>query len=259
MKSMLLTLAAGTLIKRRTYMKGIWGSSVAALLVMASSGAFAADLPVKAPYMAPIPIYNWNGFYIGGNLGGAWESGTLTDNFTGASFSNTRSGFIGGGQIGYNWQVAPQWVLGVEWMFDGTDIRSNTGTVTVPVGNPIGPTTFSASAKVDWMTTVAARFGYAVNNWLFYGKAGGGWVHDSATVTDVTNGLSISASDTKGGWLVGAGIEYGITPNWTMRVEYDHLGLQNVTRAGFTTVFPADSITLSRHFDMVTVGLNYKF
>ena len=78
-------------------------------------------------------------------------------------------------------------------------------------------------------------------------------------MTDITDGLSISASDTKGGWLVGAGIEYGITPNWTMRVEYDHLGLQNVTRTGFTTVFPADSITLSRHFDMVTVGLNYKF
>ena len=239
-------------------MKGIWGSSVAALLVLASSGALAADMAVKArPMLAP-PVYNWTGFYIGGNLGGAWETGTLTDNFFGTSFSNTRSGFIGGGQIGYNWQVAPQWVLGVEWMFDGTDIRSNTGTVAV-VDPVLGAATLSASEKVDWITTVAARFGYAANNWLFYGKAGGGWVHDSATVTEITavgNAFSVSASDTRSGWLVGAGIEYGITPNWTMKVEYDHLGLENVTRGG---LFVNDSVTLSRRFDMVTVGLNYKF
>ena len=62
-------------IGRTCGMKGIWGSSVAALLVAASSGAFAADLPVKAPYMAPIALYNWTGFYIGGNVGGAWETG----------------------------------------------------------------------------------------------------------------------------------------------------------------------------------------
>jgi outer membrane immunogenic protein len=209
--------------------------------------AFAADLPVKAPRAAPlfVPVYNWTGFYIGGNVGGAWETATLTDNFFGVGISNTRSGFIGGGQIGYNWQVSPQFVLGVEWMFDGTAIKSSS--------------TFdflSASEKVDWITTVAARFGYAVNNWLLYGKAGGGWVHDTATVTDLTNGFSVSASDTKGGWLVGAGIEYGFTPNWTMKVEYDHLGLENVTSTGLVV---GDTVTLKRHFDMVTVGLNYKF
>lgn len=215
--------------------------------------ALAADLPVKAPRAVPLmPVYNWTGFYIGGNVGAAWENSTLTDSFFGTSFSNTRSGFIGGGQIGYNWQVAPQFVLGVEWMFDGTDIRSNSGAVIV------GADTLSASEKVDWLTTVAARFGYAAGNWLFYGKAGGGWVHDTATVTDVNAAgvFSVSASDTRGGWLVGAGIEYGFTPNWTMRVEYDHLGLDNITSAGFAV---GDTVTLSRHFDMVTVGLNYKF
>src|SRR6266851_2408721 len=169
-------------------MKGIWRSSVATLFVMVSSGAFAADLPVKAPAMLPIPVYKWTGFYIGGNVGGAWETGTISDSRFGVSFSHTRSGFIGGGQIGYNWQVSPQFVLGVEWMFDGTDLRSNSGTIAV-----LG-TTLSASEKVDWLTTVAARFGYAANNWLFYGKAGGGWVHDTATVTDVTQGISVSAS-----------------------------------------------------------------
>jgi outer membrane immunogenic protein len=225
-------------------MRGIWGSSVAALLVLASSGAFAADMAVRAPMM-PFPVYNWTGFYIGGNLGGAWDTRTISDSVFGVSLSNNRSGFIGGGQVGYNWQISPQFVLGVEWMFDGTDISSNaTGTF------------LSASEKVDWMNTVAARFGYAANNWLFYGKAGGGWVRDSATLTSVATGLSVGASDTNSGWLLGAGIEYGFTPNWTMRVEYDHFGLSDVSRTGL--VF-GDTVTLSRRFDMVTAGLNYKF
>jgi outer membrane immunogenic protein len=248
MKSV-LTFAANTRVKRRTCtMKGIWGSSVAALLVAASSGAFAADLPVKAPYMAPIAYYNWTGFYIGGNVGGAWETSKFTDNVFGVNFSSDRSGFIGGGQIGYNWQVSPQFVLGVEWMFDGTDIKSNFGPVADGLGGLV-----SASEKVDWLTTVTARLGYAANNWLFYVKGGGGWVHDTARVTDVdanANVFSASISDTKGGWVVGGGIEYGFTPNWTGKVEYQHLGLENVSNAG---------LTLSRHFDMVTVGLNYKF
>jgi outer membrane immunogenic protein len=74
----------------------------------------------------------------------------------------------------------------------------------------------------------------------------------------VTTGgvFSVGASDTRGGWVVGGGIEYGFTPNWTGKVEYQHLGLEDVTRSGF---FTTDTVTLSRHFDMVTVGLNYKF
>jgi outer membrane immunogenic protein len=235
-------------------MKGILGSSVAALLVVGSSSAFAADLPVKAPVMAPIPIYNWTGFYIGGNVGGAWDTVSVTDNFFGVSVSDTRSGFIGGGQIGYNWQFSPQFVFGVEWMFDGTDIHSDFGPFTDAAGN-----TFTAHEKVDWLTTLTARFGYAANNWLFYVKGGGGWVKDSATATvfDAATGTTFapSASDTRGGWVVGAGIEYGFTPNWTGKVEYQHLGLGDVTTAtGF-----GDTATFSRHFDMVTVGLNYKF
>ena len=236
--------------------KGIWVSSVAALLVVASSGAFAADLAIrKAPPPPPIiPVYNWTGFYIGGNVGGAWETGTITDDFFGVSFSRTRSGFIGGGQVGYNWQVSPNWVVGVEGMFDGTDIRSDTSTVVLAAGDVI-----SASAKTNWIATVGARLGYASNNWLFYGKGGGGWVHDSATVTDVApNGdvFSVSVSDTRGGWMAGGGIEYGFTPNWTARVDYTHIGLSDVTNTG---LFVGDTITLSRHFDMVTAGINYKF
>ena len=237
-------------------MKGTWGSSVAAFLVIASSSAFGADLLVrKAPPPPPpviVSVYNWTGFYIGGNLGGAWASGTLTDNFTGARFTGNHSGFIGGGQIGYNWQVAPQFVLGVEGMFDGTSISKSRNRVTAITGDIL-----QGSVHTNWLTTVAGRFGYAANNWLFYGKGGGGWVENSATVTDVTTGISFTNSNTNSGWLAGAGIEYGLTPNWTMKVEYDHLGLSNWTRA--SPLFVGDTITLSRQINMVTFGVNYKF
>jgi outer membrane immunogenic protein len=240
-------------------MKRTWLTTTAVIAVLASPvAAFAADLSVKAPPMMPYAYtYNWTGFYIGGNLGGAWASGSLTDNFTGASFSGSHSGVIGGGQIGYNWQVSPRFVLGVEWMFDGTSIGGSSNTVTV-VG-PGGPVTLQGSAGTDWITTLAARFGYASNNWLFYGKAGGGWVKNTATLTDLTNGVSLSGSNTNSGWLVGVGLEYGVTPNWTVKLEYDHLGLNSWTRARPDALIPGDTVTLSREINMFTGGLNYKF
>jgi outer membrane immunogenic protein len=270
-----LTHAADTPLTRRTCAtKGIWAAAIAALSAMAlsiASDAFAADVPlsptrplppppVAAPVVPPAPFYyyNWTGFYIGGNLGGAWDRSTFTDSFDsllGVGFNNTRSGFIAGGQIGYNWQISSVFVLGVEWMFDGTDITSNVDTAVV---NGLA---LSAQSNVDWIQTLAARFGWAANNWLFYGKAGAGWVHDSATLTVVTpfNIFSADASDTRSGWMFGAGIEYGFNPNWTARIEWDHIGLGDVTHPGFVTLLPFDTINVSRQFDLLTLGLNYRF
>jgi opacity protein-like surface antigen len=98
--------------------------------------------------------------------------------------------------------------------------------------------------------------GYATN-WLYYGKAGGGWVRNGASVTDLTTGASVSNSNTRSGWLLGAGIEYGVTPNWTMKFEYDYLGLSNWTSS--SPLFVGDTVTLSRQINTFTVGMNYKF
>ena len=88
-------------------------------------------------------------------------------------------------------------------------------------------------------------------------KVGGGWVRNSATVTDLTTGASVSSSATNNGWMLGAGIEYGITPNWTVKLEYDYLGLRNWTRS--SPLFVGDTVILSRQINMFTVGKNYKF
>jgi outer membrane immunogenic protein len=234
-----------------------WLSTVAVVaLLAASSAAFAADLGRPAP-PPPIvmPIYNWTGFYIGANLGGAWASGTLTDNLTGASFTGNHSGVIGGGTLGYNWQVSPNFVVGFEGTFDGTSIGNTSNIVSVPILGT--PTAIQGSIGTNWVATLAARFGIAVNNVLYYAKGGGGWADNSASLTNTITGASVSASNTRSGWLVGGGIEYAVSPSWTIKAEYDYLGLSNWTNSG--PLSPIDTFNISRQINMFTVGVNYKF
>lgn len=232
-------------------MKKTLFAATAIALLGASSAAFAADLAYKAAPAPYAPMYSWTGFYLGANLGGAWASGTLTDNLTGASITGNNSGVIGGGTVGYNWQVSPSFVLGVEGTFDGTSISHTTNSVGTPWG------TFQGSANTNWVSTIAGRAGISQYNWLFYVKGGGGWVDNSATLSNLTTGTSITASNTNSGWLVGAGIEYGMTRNWSLKVEYDYLDLSNWTTS--TPFRSGDNLSLSRQINMFTVGANYRF
>jgi outer membrane immunogenic protein len=253
-------------------MKRTWLSTAAVMgLLAATSGAFAADLANRTAYPPPPPpppIFNWTGFYLGANLGGAWASGTLTDNVTGASITGNHAGVIGGGTIGYNWQFAPNWVVGVEGMFDGTSISKTTSTANgtfVDATRTPWAVSVQGNANTNWITTAAARIGFAENNWLFYAKGGGAWANNSASVTAVAVtgaplgwvGGTVSRNNTAAGWLAGVGVEYGLTHNWTVKAEYNYLGFANWTA---TTAFaPGDSINVSRNINLFTVGVNYKF
>ena len=229
-------------------MLGLRISAVAVALVAASSAGLAADLPVRPAAPPPLPpVYNWTGFYLGGNVGEAWASGTLTDSFTGASATASKNAIIGGGQLGYNFQTG-NFVFGAEWDFDWTALQAS---------GIIG-SRLAATANTNWITTVAGRFGWAANNLLFYGKAGGGWVNNSATVTNVVTGTSLSASNTNVGWLVGGGIEYAVAPNWTLKLEYDYLGLNTWTFDHGVLVTPS-RFSVDRQVNMLTAGFNYKF
>ena len=188
---------------------------------MAASAASAADMSVPRPPMQAAffaPPFTWTGFYVGANVGGGWASSTLNDSFTGASLGNSTSGFVGGGQLGYNYQMG-NFVLGAEWTFDGTSLNAS---------RTVGA--LQGAANTNWMTTVAARFGFAANNWLYYGKAGGGWANNSATLTNLNNGAQVSSSNTNGGWLVGAGVEWAFSPQWSTRIEYNYLGSEHLER-----------------------------
>jgi opacity protein-like surface antigen len=141
-------------------MKSLLGS-VALFATCVSLSVRAADMPVKAPPVYT-PPYNWSGFYLGANLGGAWTNGSL--NIPGNNLSGGITEFIGGVQAGYNFQ-AGHLLFGVEGDFDGATF-----------GHLALPTPTLGSVSQNWIGTVAGRVGLVEDRWLVYGKFGGGWV-----------------------------------------------------------------------------------
>ena len=219
------------------------------LAALAAAPAIAADLPLKAPPAPPpVPAFSWTGFYIGANIGGAFTHDTLTDNLTGASLSSDNDGFIGGGQVGYNWQIN-SWVLGIEGVIDGTTLsRTGPGVVT-------GIGTLQGHTSTDWISTLTGRVGYAADRWLWYAKGGGAWAQESASITNLGTGASVSASNTRSGWTVGGGIEWAFAQQWSAKLEYDFVRLDN---SNFNT-FAGDTLTFRRDINMVMAGVNYRF
>ena len=161
-------------------MKKFWLSALVVLGMVAPASAadLAARPYTKAPPRPPAPvvaIYDWTGFYIGANIGGAWAGSGWTDTlFLTTSNTVTNSVFIGGGQIGANYQIG-QFVIGGEWDFDGAS--NINGGASIPGDIVV------TNSNTRWITTVAARFGWAIDHFLFYGKAGGGVEGDHPVCT----------------------------------------------------------------------------
>ena len=230
-------------------------------LALLPAPVIAADMPVKAPPLAPVAaVFNWTGCYIGGNVGGARLKREITDTFTGGEFSRTGDGvIIAGGQVGCNYQMN-SFVLGVEGDFDWAGDRNSDG-----AGVVIGPNTYRASADSKWTSSLAARFGFAAGTALFYGKAGIGWVGiGDITITNVTTGTSLVGTNSRSasGPMFGAGIEYGFSNNWSIKGEFDSI---RISDRSFTIVggpLPAlvgDTFTSRRSVQEFKLGLNYRF
>jgi outer membrane immunogenic protein len=233
-------------------------------LLATSFGANAADLKmsVKAPPAQMPPPFSWTGFYIGGNLGGAWFQNGVTDNF-GLNFNNGNNNgvFIGGGQVGFNYQVS-NIVWGLEADFDGASNNNNNNNgIFVPV---LGQTV-QVTANDRWVTTLAARLGVAFDRLLLYVKGGGGWVgFNGFTLTNLNTSATFvgSGSSSDSGWLVGGGLEWAFADNWSARFEYDFLGLGSRTftiPAGSPFLVGDTFTTGNRNLQMATVGINYRF
>lgn len=230
---------------------------VVALLAATTLGvgaAAASDLPVRrapAPMYSPAPVYNWTGFYVGGHIGGAWSNADLSDLAGPAWMSVNGSGFLGGGQLGYNWQ-AGNWVFGIQGDMSWTSIDASA----IDPDNATG--TFNN--KVDWLATVTGRIGYAWNNVLWYGKGGAAWVHNEYSYTDTAiAGNNATGSDTRAGWTLGTGLEYGFTPNWTAFIEYDYIGLGTHTATLTGVGGGSHQVDVRQDIQIVKGGINYKF
>jgi outer membrane immunogenic protein len=239
-------------------------ATVAAGIAGVSSVGQAADLPVKAPMLPPPPPpFSWTGFYLGGNLGATWAERGVRDAF-GLDFSrSTDAVFMGGGQVGFNYQFNA-FVLGIEW-----DIDALAGNDTNRVGNGIliGGAPIAVSRAGDrWLSTLAARLGWANDHWLFYAKLGAGEVGvRDITVTNLNTGVSITGggSRARSGGMIGFGLEYAFTNNWTVKAEYDYIAIKNrsfIIPPGGPILIGGDVFTTNgNNVQAFKVGFNYLF
>lgn len=240
-------------------MKKAWmGILGLAALGGGAAPALAADMAVKAPPPAPLPVmYDWSGFYIGADGGwvqrrNCWDFVTLGGL---VAACNDRSGGLIGGQIGYRWQ-ASQFVFGLEAQGDWTDLKTTRTTFFDP--------TLSIRTKTDGLGLFTGQIGWAAwNAALLYIKGGAAVTGNSLTIFDTATGVGLAGTNTtRWGGTVGVGFEYGIAPNWSVGAEYDHLFMGN-TSSTYTATDPRLLGTLNDHvkqdLDMVTLRVNYRF
>ncbi len=228
------------------------GRSVAALaLALASSApALAADLGVAPIYRPPAAVTNWTGSYIGVSGGGAWGTAGIQNDFTGDQTPHfDLQGGIVGITSGFNFQTGHA-VYGYE---SDTSVTGKRGSAFDFPPN----VAFINEVKEPWLSTYRGRLGYAQQNWMVYATAGG-------ALARVENDFAgppgqISEKHWHWGWTVGGGVEMRLTPDWSAKVEYLYVGLQDKSyfNPAPTTLFASNQhVTLDDH--IVRVGVNYK-
>jgi outer membrane immunogenic protein len=242
-------------------MKKFWLATVGLLALGMAAPASAADLAArpytKAPPAPVAAIYDWTGFYIGINGGGGsgrkcWDFVSPATGLLAPEGCHDATGGTVGGQIGYRWQMA-SWVFGVEGQGNWADFSgSNTSLLFAPDFN---------RSRIDAFGLITGQIGYAWNNVLFYVKGGAAVTGDKYEAFGGTTGaLLASTSETRWGGAVGAGLEYGFAPNWSVGVEYDHLFMGNrninITAPG-GVLFETERIR--QDVDIGLVRLNYRF
>ncbi|MGF7160900.1 outer membrane immunogenic protein [Rhodoligotrophos appendicifer] len=236
-----------------------------------TSAAVAADLsyPVEAPYVeAPIvPLaFVWTGIYIGGNVGYGWSD--HDQNFPGCiceppfdkgdyTFSPNGDGFLGGAQIGYNYQFFNNVVIGAEADFQWTDIEG-----TAKDSDAFGD--YRYKSELEWFGTIRGRLGYAFDRVLVYGTGGAAYGKTKVSEKyeddfDAGFDYGYSGSDTKWGWAAGAGLEYAFTDNLTAKVEYLYVDLGKSKYSGFYNGDFNEDPTVKHTAQTVRVGMNFKF
>ena len=266
--------------------------------VMLGGAAQAADMPLKAPPPPPPVMYNWTGFYIGGHIGGAWADRNGHDNFdvvdrcvvidaefcfeSNNGFGRNRGSFIGGGQVGFNYQVN-QWVWGVEGQISGVSGNNNDDACGFfRFDDGTRDHLFNCRNRSGWIASIAARLGVTVGatgNWLLYVKGGGAFADsrfgvrlrdDCAAVLDTftcdPNNFAFNNNNdnTRSGWMICAGVEYGAWGNWSWKLEYNfmdfghrHFHFDNICLACVDPV--VRDLDFNLRVSVVKFGLNYRF
>jgi outer membrane immunogenic protein len=272
---------------RLSVFKAIAASALAVIaMISAASAADMAPRYTKAPVMAA--VYDWTGFYIGGNAGYSWGRSRTDASF----FNNTTNvllatgstafdmdGWVAGGQLGYNWQSA-SWVFGLEGDAQGTGQKGSGGFIcagpicsaanTAIAPLTLAPVAVTFSQKLEWFSTIRGRVGYTFTRTVLGYVTGGaaiGGVNTNGVITGfaangVASAAAFSGSDTRVGWTVGAGLEASLGGNWTGKIEYLYMDFGKYTTTGVLLLnAPPIRVDLASRVtdNILRVGVNYKF
>lgn len=248
-------------------MNKILFGAIGILAMGLSAPASAADIAARPYTKAPAPmvatIYDWSGFYIGINGGGGtshkcWDFVTpITGVLVGEGCHNAVGGTVGG-QVGYRWQ-STNWVFGLEGQGNWADFSGD---------NISGATGLRDRSKINAFGLFTGQVGYAWNNVLVYVKGGGAVVGDRYRSYDLATGLEFDrANESRWGATVGAGVEFGFAPNWSVGFEYNHIFLGdrtlNFTGSGNFVIAPLGVVTrserISQDVDMALIRVNYRW
>ena len=219
---------------------------LAAVVIGAITGgvvdAFAADMPVtRESTVIPVPVYSWSGFYLG--LHGGWGFGNVHFSNTIADIGDhTMDGGLVGGHIGYNWQMGPSWLIGIEASGTWSGVRKT-------VVGPLDPRVFPDFAddrwttEVKWLATVTPRLGFTISNWMWYLKGGVAFAGIDHRLVSPTDPVSFDLSDTKVGGTVGFGGEL-LLANWIWGIEGNLYAFGSSHANSGTTNFPDHDVSV---------------
>jgi outer membrane immunogenic protein len=223
----------------------------------------AALLMPAAALAAEAPPVDWSGFYVGLHLGGATGDSQWTDLVAGPIGGHNPSGFVGGGQLGYNFQNGP-WVFGPEISLSGSTVDGRHRDQQFQ-----GPAPQDDVSSVDFFGAATGRLGYSWGPLLAYGKAGLGWAHTTYSLNGYFSpGLEFAVGDdTRLGPTAGAGLAYAIAPNWSAFIEYDYLHLGDANETLQCTAVPDCGppgagnvkIRIGENYSFIKTGINLRF
>ena len=232
-----------------TSTKILSAAALSAVSLAAATSAFAADLGPYRPYQAPPPVVEaqfvtpiWEGAYIGLNGGYGW-----------AQSAADAEGFVGGGQLGYNWQ-RDRFVFGVEGDIQASDLSDGQN---FAFAGGFG----RAESDINWFSTIRGRAGIASGPALFYLTGGVAFadIENRLAVVDGGVPISFSGSGTQTGYTVGGGVEYKLANNWTMKAEYLYLDFGSDSITGFDAVGNRYKADIDTDAHVARLGVNYKF
>jgi outer membrane immunogenic protein len=190
------------------------------ILALATLPAFAADIPARMPAKVPVavaPVMTWTGCYIGGHAGYAWSRSSHTfDNGAGVveTFDYNPNSFIGGGQVGCQYQFAPDWLIGLEGTWSGLRLNQTDVSVLSPPRQ--------RSLNLDQIATGTVRIGYVWDRWMMYAKGGYATARIDTFAINPATGVSSDARNWEPGWTVGGGVEYMVVPQLVLGLEFDY-------------------------------------